>query len=230
MGVGAVVGAAGSIAGGAMSKKGAKKAAKIQAQSAREQMALQKQIYQQNTRNFTPEMNGGNAATQQLLNLLGMGGANAPDPTEIIRNTPGYQFQLGEALGAVNTNAYARGLGNSGATQKALMRTGQNMADGYFNNYFNQVGTVADRGMQAKAAIAGVGTNYANQANTINQRAADAQSNYQLARASINSNMLNGVLQAGGQAFGSSFGSAPNALFQQGSTFNPWGNQSGNGY
>lgn len=294
------IGAVGSIAGGIVSGKGAKKAAKIQAKSAAEQMALLKKMYADNVTMFTPEMNSGNAAVNQINALLGLtpmsneafnNGGTAPafsttedqwaqgaldslagevnpsifarvnsitdpsdrlralepllqkvdrqvygaysganprptdpgpqttapvDPnaptaaqtaTDIIRATPGYQFQVDEAMKALNANAYASGLGNSGATFKALLARGQQLGDLYFNNYVGQLGDVAARGGSAKSSISGVSQNFTNNSNQVNQNAANNAAGYQVKKSEILSDMINSVAKAGGSMFGSSYGS-----------------------
>lgn len=80
-----------------------------------------------------------------------------PTITDMIRATPGYQFQYNEGLKALNANAYARGLGNSGATFKALEQFGQNHADNYYQQYLTNVMGVAEQGRGAASAIAGSG-------------------------------------------------------------------------
>lgn len=223
MPAGPIIGAVGSVAGGVASGKGAKKAARIQAQSAAEQRRMLQNMYDQNEARFQPEFQAGSDATQRLMALLGMGDQSV-NPTQILRDTPGYQFRMNEALRGVNTNAYARGLGNSGATQRALMEKAQGVADQGFNNYFGQVSSIADRGMGAKSAMAGVSQNFANNYNNVTQQAADTASNYQMFKAQNFSNTLSGVLQAGGAAFGSSFGSGASSAPALMSNVPHWGN------
>jgi len=208
--VAAGIGAAGSVAGGVASGKGAKSAAKIQAQSQAQQLALQKSIYDENASRFGTDIQSGDAASGRINDLLGLSG-NKVDASAILHNTPGYQFRVDEALKGVNSNAYASGQGNSGATLKALQRQAMNVADGTFNTYVDQVGSVANRGSAAKGALAGVSTNYANASNNISQNAADTAAGYQMFKAQNFNNALSGVIKAGGQAFGSSYGAPSTA-------------------
>lgn len=203
--IGAGVGAVSSVAGGISSGKGAKKAAKIQAQSAAEQRAQLERMYGEAKTRLEPTIDNGNAAENQIMDLLGLSG-NPVDATEILRNIPGYQFKMDEALRGVNSNAYAAGMGNSGASLRALQRTSQGVADQGFNQYLGQVSSVADRGGQAKGALTGVSTNYTQASNQTNQNAADSAANYQIFKAQNFNNTLEGILGAGGQAFGSSYG------------------------
>ena len=198
----AAIGAATSVAKGISSGKGAKKAAQIQAQSAAEQRALYERIYNQNAANFQGDIALGDAAAKRQAALLGLDGGDGSDIQEILRNTPGYQFRLAEALRGVNTNAYHAGMGNSGAAAKALQDRAYNLADQGFNTYFNQAGTIADRGVGAKSALAGVSTNFARDSNAVTQNNANAQSQFQMFRANNFNQMLDGVIRP----FGSSFG------------------------
>lgn len=203
--VSAGIGAAGSVAGGIASGKGAKKAAKIQAQAQREQMARLEAIYNRNASNFQGEINQGNTAQQRQLDMLGLGDPKF-DATAVLRNTPGYQFRFSEGLKGVNTNAYASGLGLSGATLKALQRNGQNTADQTYQQYLANIGDIANRGTAAKGTLAGVSTNFANSANQVTQHGADNASDAAILKAQSFANMLKGVSGAAASAYGSSFG------------------------
>ncbi|KQS01497.1 hypothetical protein ASG11_17745 [Sphingomonas sp. Leaf357] len=203
--VAAGIGAVGSVAGGVASGKGAKSAAQIQANSQAQQLALQKSIYDQNANRFGTDIGSGDAASGRINDLFGLSG-NKVDASALLHSTPGYQFRVDEALKGVNSNAYASGQGNSGATLKALQKQAMNVADSTFNTYVDQVGSVANRGSAAKGALAGVSTNYANASNAISQNAADAASGAAMFQGQNINNTVSGLLKAGGQVFGSSYG------------------------
>jgi hypothetical protein len=63
------------VAGAAISSGAAGKASDQQEQSAEDANALQKQIYDQNTQNFQPYLQAGNAGLNALLYRLGLGGS-----------------------------------------------------------------------------------------------------------------------------------------------------------
>lgn len=195
------IGAATSVAKSVSSGKGAKKAAQIQAQSAREQMNLYKDIYNRNAANFQSDITLGDAAARRQAALLGLDGGDGSNVTEILRNTPGYEFRMAEAMKGVNSNAYASGMGNSGATMKALQDRAYNVADQGFNTYFNQTGQIADRGVGSKSALAGVSTNFARDTNAVNQNAANTQSEYQMFKANNFNSALDGVTKQFGSAY-----------------------------
>lgn len=208
--IGAGIAAAGSVASGVIASKAAKKASRAQQQSAAQQLGYQRETRDKNEALFQPDVLRGETASTLRQNLLGMGDPNF-DRTAYLRSTPGYQFSVGEALRGVNSNAYASGLGNSGAAYKALQSRAMNLADQNFNSYVSQVGDVANTGSNAKGAVARVSTNFADQASQISQNAADSRSNAALVQGSILNNSIAGVLRGAGQAFGSSYGSSNNA-------------------
>jgi hypothetical protein len=81
--------------------------------------------------------------------------AGGGDAFQNYLNSTGYKFQLEEGQKAVTTNAATRGVLNSGATLKALTQYGQNLASTTFNNYLNQLGSLAGQGIQAGQLVGG---------------------------------------------------------------------------
>jgi len=122
------------------------------------------------------------------------------------RAAPGYQFKLSEALKGVNSNAYAAGLGNSGATLRALQSTAMGLADQSYNQYLSSIDAIANRGAGAKSSLSGVSQNFGNATNAISQNAANAQSSASMAQAAIGAQGLSGALNGVGQILGSSYG------------------------
>lgn len=86
---------------------------------------------------------------------------------------PGYQFRMNEGMKAINSAAAARGMGNSGATMKALTKYGQDYAsneyDKAYNRNFNRLSTLAGYGTNASNTNVNSAGNYGAQvsANTI---------------------------------------------------------------
>lgn len=79
---------------------------------------------------------GGNA----LQALLGLGGDGAQAAAQAnFRNTPGYQFALQGGIDAINNSQAAKGLFNSGATGRALMKYGTGLADQTYQNYISNL-------------------------------------------------------------------------------------------
>jgi hypothetical protein len=87
---------------------------------------------------------GGQAGTvNDISQLLTSNGTNNPAFQNYLNST-GYNFQVGQGEQAINNNAAAKGLLNSGATAKALTSYGQGTAAQSFNNYLGQLGTTAN--------------------------------------------------------------------------------------
>lgn len=115
---------------------------------------------------------------------------------------PAYQFQLNEGNKAINAAASARGLGNSGATLKALTKYGQDYAntayDQAYNRQYNRLSSLAGLGSNAASTNAsnagqygqGVAANYIGLGN--------AQAANQMAGA----NRMTGLLNTGISALG----------------------------
>jgi hypothetical protein len=87
---------------------------------------------------------------------------------------PGYQYRLQQGMTGIGANAAAGGLQLSGATQKALMKYGQNLASEEYQNAYNRYNTNRNFGMQNTLAQQGqynINRNYAagQQENRYNQ-------------------------------------------------------------
>lgn len=225
------IGAVGSVAGGVASGKGAKKAAQQQAQAQASQTAALQAMYRENVTRIQPTYDRGEAAAIQQQNLLGLGG----DPTAAqatLAATPGYQFNLRQTLASANANAYAGGLGNSGAALKALQDRATGLASNTYNTYVGQLGSVADRGVTAMNGLVGQGNVTTGAINQSTQAGADASSANAVYQGNNLANIIKGVASAGGQAFGSSYapkaavapaGPLASAGFQNGMSPAIWG-------
>lgn len=141
---------AGAVIGGYLSSKGAKSAAKAQADSAEASMALQKQMFDKQVELQEPFRQAGLTAQDRLMMMLGLKG-DAADPNygKYARDfsmadfeaDPGYAFRLSEGLKALDRQAAARGGLISGGALKASQRYGQAMASDEYMNAFNRYQT-----------------------------------------------------------------------------------------
>ncbi len=209
---GAIVGAVGSVAGGIASGKGAKKAAQIAAQTADKDRAQAKAFYDDSVNRYQGDISRGDQYSAGIQNLLGYGSDPAAQQNAFkqFQDSTGYNYQLQQGLGAINSNAYASGLGNSGATQQALQDRGQQMANGSFQQYLgNLVGQQAVGG-NAKAALSGAGQVNLNAQNAANNSQGNAAANSALVQGQSWNNTLNSLGQIAGGALGkSSYQAAP---------------------
>lgn len=60
-------------------------------------------------------------------------------PTQRYKQSPGYQYAVNEALRGVNRGSAARGLLESGRTQRDLLSTAKGLADQDYGNWWNQL-------------------------------------------------------------------------------------------
>lgn len=163
----------GAVLGGLIQGQAAKDAANTQASAAKDANALQYQMFQQQREDQQPWRDAGAKALGQMQNdeFQDVFSMNK------FQQDPGYQFRLSEGEKAINNAAAARGMGNSGATMKALAKYNQDFASNeYTNAYnrfnndqtnrFNRLSALAGVGQTANNAVANAGTNYANAANS----------------------------------------------------------------
>lgn len=201
------IGAVGSVIGGLTGGKGARKAADIQQKTAREQIAALERNQQLVTSLEQPTMDRGNWAGGITADFLGKGdGAASAAALDTYRGSTGYKDLLKEGLGAVNSNAYARGMGDSGATLKALQNRGMSIADRSASDWLGRLTPLIGAGQQAIGNVAGVATNTTNNINAANQNAANASSNATLVSAANWQKSLQDIFNLGSSALGSSFG------------------------
>jgi outer membrane murein-binding lipoprotein Lpp len=212
----AIVGAA--VVGGGVSIASSNKASKTAKQTAAQNNALQQQVYQQNTAALSPYVAAGNSATPAIQALLGLNGSGqaAIDSQNAafqnFRNSTGYQDQFAEGQRSITGALGNRGLLDSGAAQKALVRYGQSQANQSFGTYYNALSGQQQLGLAAASAQAGVGTTYANAVTNNNNNAANTVSNAALSNAATINGVLGNALSAYGysRGMGSSYGSALN--------------------
>lgn len=202
------ISAAGSVAGAAIGGKGAKKVAKIQAKTAEQQMAQTKLFYDNAVTRYQGDINQADKARDLYAGLLGDGGdpAAAHAAYDTWKNSAGYQNSYDEALRGVNSNAYASGMGRSGAALKALQIKAGDVANNYFQTYMSNVDRQVQTGANAKSAITGAGTNALAANNAAMQSSADATSNAQLAASSGWANAFKNIGNAAANAYQSSYG------------------------
>ncbi len=104
---------------------------------------------------------GGNALgiTSDLSGANGTDAATAAMAN--FQTSPGYQWQLGEGLRAVDAGAAAKGMLRSGATLKGEMAYGQGLASQDFSNYYNRLFDLSKLGQNSAAGQADASTSTA---------------------------------------------------------------------
>lgn len=166
--------------------------------------ALQQNIYNSNAARLDPYSARGNAAGEQANALLGLGGdtASANAGFDAYKGSTEYTSRLKQGQDSVLAGLGARGLLDSGAAQKALLKYGQTFGSNEFGTYMGNLQTQQNTGLAAASSLAGVGQNYANAVTANNNNAAGVQENAYLS----NGQAINGALQSALGAYGYSQG------------------------
>jgi hypothetical protein len=156
------IGAVGTIAGGLMQSSTAKAG----------QAQAQKQFEQQRS-DLAPFRDAATAPLQAQQDLLGLNGQPAADAAmQSYQKSPGYAWQFGEGLRAVDAGAAASGLTRSGAALQAEQTFGQGLANSDFGTYYNRLMGLSTLGENAAAG----GASTANAAGNAAIQGANAQS------------------------------------------------------
>ena len=98
-------------------------------------------------------------ANADQADLLGLNGQPAADAAMAkFQQSPGYQWQLGQGLRAVDAGAASQGILRSGATIKGEETFGQGLANTDFGNYWNRLQQLSGSGLDAAKGIASAAT------------------------------------------------------------------------
>jgi len=205
--ISAGIGAVGSVAGAAISGKGAKKAAKIQAQMQAQNRQQLQNFYNEGVARYQGDIDTGNRARDLYSGLIGTGGNAAASQAayETWRNSAGYKNQLNAAQEGIMANAYAGGMGRSGAAFKALQDRSAQVADNYLQTYLGNVNTQVNNGLIAKGALTGVGTTMVNGTVNANNAQSGAAANAALKTADAWAGAVSNLTKLGQDTFGSSY-------------------------
>lgn len=172
-----LAGLGGSLASAGANIYAADRAADAAQVSADNANRLQRDIYRQNRKDYTPYRVAGYAGLNELTRMLGLGdeGYQEDELTNALRATPGYQFQMDEGQKAIERSAAAQGGVLSGRTMKDLRRFSQGLADQTYNTRLNQLAGLSGTGQTATGSTAAAGQNYASQAGQNMMAAGDAR-------------------------------------------------------
>lgn len=135
------------------------KAVDAQTAAADKADATQQYMYDQTRADLAPWRQAGAQALSQMQDPNFQKNFSMSD----FQQDPGYQFQLSEGNKAINAAAAARGMGNSGATMKALTAYGQNMANQSYNDAYNRYNNNQTNNFNRLSTLAGLGSGANNQ-------------------------------------------------------------------
>lgn len=212
----AVIGGVATIGGGLIAASGAKKAANVQAESAREAQAANERMLERQIGLQEPFRQGGLTAQDEIMKLLGIGGDKSaadygslakPFGMEQFEQDPGYAFRQSEGMKALERSAAARGLLQSGPTLKGIQRFGQESASQEYGNAFNRYQIERNARLNPLQSLMGAGQTATNvMTGNVGQSSQNQQANILgagQARASGyvgQANALGGALSSIGQA------------------------------
>ena len=190
----AVVGAAGSVAGGVMQANAAEAAANQQAEAARNALQLQREMFEYQKGLLEPYRTAGTAALKRLEGALGLGGtAQAQQALEM---DPGYGFRLGEGMKALERMQAARGNMLSGGALKAGQRYAQDYASGEYQNAYNRLANIAGLGQTVGGQLGSAAQQFGTSAGNVMGQEANALAAGRYGRTSAYTDALGGVLGA----------------------------------
>ena len=219
----AVVGGAvlGTVASGKASQaqqSAANRATDVAAQTADQQVALQREIFEKQTELQAPFREAGLAGQNRLMELLGIGGtagapgygkyATAEFSADKFKTDPGYAFRMSEGMKALERSAAARGGLLSGATLKGTQRYGQDLASQEYQNAFNRYQAERAGTLNPFQALAGTAQS---SANTLSGQAGQMGSNISNALGAYGSAAQGNIIGAG-NAQASGYMGAANAI------------------
>jgi hypothetical protein len=123
----------GAALGGLFQSSAANKATNAQQDASQQSLALQRQIYEDQTARFDPFLQFGTQGISGLQNAL----ANQPTYQQYNHTAdPGYQYLLDQSQGAIQGSAAANGGLFSGATLQALQSNATGLASQDYNQGF----------------------------------------------------------------------------------------------
>ena len=124
-----------------------------------------------------PYLSAGNTGATMLQNYAASQPTFNFQPTQDqLEKTPGYQFQLAEGQKAIENQAAASGLNQSGAALKELTQYGQGLAGTYYQNAFNNAQQTFQTNQNATLANLSTLSNIGQTANAQNISAQEYQS------------------------------------------------------
>ncbi|QCQ65280.1 putative structural protein [Shewanella phage X14] len=205
----AVVGGVSAYQSGKSQEKAAKSAAASQEAIADENVALQRELAEQQREDFAPWRDIGEQALNQLWSGVQSGEFEVGDID--VTKDPGYQFRMDQGVEALDKSAAARGRLLSGAQQKGVTDYSQNVASQeYANAYareanekarkYNMLSGLSSGGQASAAGQAQATSQLGQQTSNILSNLGQSQAQSQYAQGQARAGAYQGMAQAGNQA------------------------------
>ena len=151
---------------------GANRAAKTQANAARQGLEAQERMYEQTRADQAPYRQAGEEALNSLRSLVM---DYRPFTAEKMYDDPGYAFRLSEGQKMLDRQAAARGGLISGNALRATAKYGQDYASNEYQNAFNRYQTERNAQLSPLQSLAGVGQSATNYVGNAAQNMGQAQ-------------------------------------------------------
>jgi len=205
----AVVGGVSAYQSGKSQEKAAKSAAASQGAIADENVALQRELANQQREDFAPWRDVGEQALNQMWAGVQSGEFEAGDID--VTKDPGYQFRMDQGIEALDKSAAARGRLLSGAQQKGVTDYSQNVASQeYANAYareanekarkYNMLSGLSSGGQASASGQAQATSQLGQQTSNILSNLGQSQAQSQYAQGQARAGAYQGMAQAGNQA------------------------------
>lgn len=154
-----LLGALLGLAGGALQAGAARKAGRAQERAAAEDLAFQREVYQEGKTRLQPFYDGGLQANQAYMFENGL--AARPQGYKGFQESRGQQYLRQQGLDGIQASAAAQGGLFSAATMGDLGRANTDYADTFREGYLNRLAGLSDTGMQAAGMQGTTGANAA---------------------------------------------------------------------
>ena len=150
--------AAATVIGAGVSAYAASEQAGAVDKASKRAIGSQERAQAQLRADLAPYTEAGTNALAPTQALLGLSGPEAAQEAMAnYQQSPGYQYQFDQGMRAVQSNAAANGMLNSGATLKALQDRGNQLGNIDFGTYYNRLLQVAQMGQNSAAGVGASG-------------------------------------------------------------------------
>lgn len=193
--IGAAIGGVASLLGG-----------RSQANAAKAQGQIQKQVFKRQRKDLAPWRESGQTANNALAFEMGLG--DQPEGYGGFQMSPYQQFTMDQGRQQLEASAAARGRLGSGSTMLGVQDRGQMMSNAFRGEYLDRLGGMSTTGQNAAAQTGAFGGQYAQGMAGVNSGIGNAQAGGMMGFANaINSGINN---QFGMNAFNQYMGQNPN--------------------
>lgn len=200
------IAAGGSILGGITGGKGAKAAAKIQAQAQQAAIAEQRNEFQTIQGNEQPYMQAGTTGLNAYLNLLGLGSQGAAgqqSAIDALKASPLFTSQYKTGEDTILQNEAATGGLRGGNTQNSLANFGASLLSQVIQNQLGNYGGLVGVGQNAASGTNTAATNTGNNISGLLTQQGNAQAAGVLGQANSLQNVFNSLGNIAGRFYGS---------------------------